>query len=76
MRPLLDNITWHTLSGPHERFSAGTSTARRYASGFSPIVGFADPRAPDFAALRPFCADDEHFYCEGWSGPAPAGWRI
>ena len=76
MHPLLDNIAWHTLSGPHERFSAGGSAARRYASGFSPIVGFADPAAPAFDALRPHCDDGEHFYCDGWSGPAPDGWRI
>jgi ribosomal protein S18 acetylase RimI-like enzyme len=67
---------WETLSGPHARFSVGTETVRRYAPGFSPIVGFADPRRPDLAALRPFCSPDEHFYCDGWSGPAPAGWQV
>lgn len=56
------------------RTSAGG--ARRYARGFSPIVGFADPAQPDFAALRPYCESDEHFYCDGWAGPAPAGWCI
>lgn len=76
MKQLLDNIAWHTLAGPHARFSVGTAHARRYASGFSPIVGFADPQAPDFDALRPFCAEGEHFYCDGWSGPAPAGWHV
>ena len=40
MTPLLDNIAWHTLTGPHARFAAGTGGARRYAPGFSPIVGF------------------------------------
>jgi GNAT superfamily N-acetyltransferase len=72
----LDNIMWAALSGPHERFSVGSATARRYASGFSPIVGFADPRRPDFAALAPHCAAGEHFYCDGWTGPAPAGWHV
>lgn len=76
MRHLLDNITWHTLAGPHAPFSTGGERARRYAPGFSPIVGFSDASSPDFAALRPFCSDDEHFYCDGWSGPAPSGWRI
>jgi GNAT superfamily N-acetyltransferase len=75
MNALLDNITWHTLNGPHARFSAGGSTARRYASGFSPIVGFADPARPDFEALRAHCASGEHFYCEG-DGLVPAGWRV
>ena len=76
MSQLLDNITWHTLTGPHAKFSAGTDTARRYASGFSPIVGFRDPAQPDFAALAAHCANGEHFYCDGWSGVAPAGWQI
>jgi len=72
----LDNIFWNCLSGPHRHLSTGTDRARRYAPGFSPIVGFPDPHAPDFAALRPFCAPGEMFYCDAWSGPAPDGWRI
>ena len=76
MLALLDNITWHTLVGPHARFAAGEAGARRYATGFSPILGFADPREPDFPALSRHCASGEHFYCEGWSGAAPDGWRI
>lgn len=72
----LDNIFWQALSGPHARFASGTATARRYARGFSPIVGFPDPQQPDFAALAPFCEPGEQFYCDAWSGPAPAGWRI
>lgn len=73
---LLDNITWHALSGPHAKFAAGRGDVRRYAQGFSPILGFADPSRPDFAALAPICAPDEHFYCEGWSAPPPADWQI
>jgi ribosomal protein S18 acetylase RimI-like enzyme len=73
---LLDNIFWNALSGPHAVFSSGTASARRYARGFSPIVGFADPRRPDFAALAPYCEAGEQFYCDGWSGPVPEGWRI
>jgi GNAT superfamily N-acetyltransferase len=73
---LLDNITWHTLAGPHAAYSVGTAEARRYAPGFSPIVGFADPVHPNFAALRAYCEPGEHFYCDGWSAAAPAGWSI
>ena len=36
----LDNVTWHSLSGPHAGFADGRGTVRRYASGFSAIVGF------------------------------------
>jgi len=73
---LLDNIAWHALSGPHARHSRGTDEARRYAPGFSPIVGFADAERPDFAALAPYCEPGEHLYCGGWSGPGPPGWRV
>ena len=73
---LLDNIFWHALSGPHARFSEGTATAKRFARGFSPILGFASPQAPDLAAIAPFCGADEHFYTDGWNGPVPAGWRL
>jgi ribosomal protein S18 acetylase RimI-like enzyme len=76
MRHLLDNITWHTLSGPQAIFAAGTDEARRYAPGFSPIVGFANVERPNFDALTPFCKPDEHFYCDGWTGAALAGWSI
>jgi GNAT superfamily N-acetyltransferase len=74
--PLLDNVIWHALAGPQAEFSAGTDRVRRYAPGFSPIVGSVDPAAPDLAALAPFCSPGEHFYCGDWTGAAPAGWRI
>jgi GNAT superfamily N-acetyltransferase len=73
---LLDNIFWNALSGPHARFSEGTATAKRFAHGFSPILGFADPLRPDFAAIAPFCDAGEHFYTDLWDGPAPAGWTV
>jgi GNAT superfamily N-acetyltransferase len=40
------------------------------------MLGFADPQQPDFAAIAPHCAADEHFYTDGWAGAAPDGWRI
>jgi GNAT superfamily N-acetyltransferase len=76
LNELLDNICWHTLSGPHARFAEGAGGARRYARGFSPIVGFANADQPDLDALAPYCEHSEHFYCDGWSGAAPAGWRV
>lgn len=76
MTDLLDNIFWNTLNGMHSHLSSGTDRARRYAQGFSPIVGFPDPREPDFAALEPFCESGERFYCDAWTGAAPNGWRI
>jgi GNAT superfamily N-acetyltransferase len=76
MKQLLDNITWHTLTGPHAKFAAGGDDARRYARGFSPIVGFADAQQPNLDALVPYCDADEHFYCDGWAGRVPDGWRV
>lgn len=76
MLALLDNVTWHALSGPHARYAAGEGGARRYAAGFSPILGFADPNAPDFGALRTYCDPGEHFYTERWAGAGPPGWSI
>jgi GNAT superfamily N-acetyltransferase len=73
---LLDNIAWHTLAGEHARHSAGGLTARRYARGFSPILGFSDLKDPDFHALAGHCAIGESFYTDGWSGPIPGGWRL
>lgn len=73
---LLDNISWHALRGPHQGFAAGTGTVKRYAAGFSPILGFADPSRPDFDALRPFVAPGEHFYCADWTGTPPPAWQI
>lgn len=74
--PLLDNIAWHTLAGSHRHWSVGDERIRRYAPGFSPIIAFADPARPDFDALAPHCGPGERFYCDGWSGPPPAGWQI
>lgn len=72
----LENIIWHALSGPQVRFSAGTSRARRFAPGFSPILGFADLARPAFTDLIPFCKPGEHFYCGDWSGTVPPGWQL
>jgi len=72
----LDNIVWHCLTGAHAGFARGTAGARRYGPGFSPIVGFASPQAPDLAALAPHCEPGEVLYCAAWSTPAPAGWVI
>jgi GNAT superfamily N-acetyltransferase len=73
---LLDNIFWNALTGPHARFAVGSGATRRFAKGFPPMLGFADPMRPDFAAIAPHCASDEHFYTDGWAGPAPPGWQV
>jgi ribosomal protein S18 acetylase RimI-like enzyme len=72
----LDNIMWNCMSGPHAHFAVGSGDVRRYAPGFSPIVGCRDPERPDFETLAGFCTPGESFYVDIWSGPVPAGWRI
>lgn len=76
MISLLDNIIWNCLSGPHAKFATGEGSVRRYAPGFSPIVGFEDPHNPDFGTLAEYCESGDCFYTDLWDGPAPAGWRI
>jgi GNAT superfamily N-acetyltransferase len=76
MLHLLDNIVWHALTGAQAKFASGDGGARRYARGFSPIVGFADVERPDFAALARHCDPGEHFYCDGWTGTPTAGWHV
>ena len=49
---------------------------RRYAPGFSPIVGCLDPEHPDFNTLANYCEPGDSFYLDIWTGSAPAGWRI
>jgi ribosomal protein S18 acetylase RimI-like enzyme len=72
----LANIVWRSLSGSHARLAAGTDRIRRYACGFPPLIGYADIAQPDFAALAPFCAPGERFYCAEWRGPEPSGWKV
>jgi GNAT superfamily N-acetyltransferase len=76
MNQLLDNIIWFTLTGPHARYASGAKDVRRYATGFSPIIGFADSTRPDFDTLATYCQPDEQLYCPQWKGEAPAGWCI
>ena len=73
---MLGNVFWHALTGEQAEFASGEGAARRYARGFSPILGFADQRAPDFAALAPHCEMGERFYVQGWSGEPPADWQV
>ena len=74
--PLFENIFWAALTGPQARFAAGAGGARRYAPGFSPIVAFADPARPDFAALRAHCEPGEQFYGVGPPNSVPADWQV
>jgi ribosomal protein S18 acetylase RimI-like enzyme len=73
---VLDNVFWRSLTVEQAHFAAGEGDARRYASGFSPLLAFADPERPAFERIAPFCGSGERFYLGGWTGPVPGGWRI
>jgi len=70
------NIIWRCMAGSQRRLTAGTDHARRYLKGFSPIIAFAEPGRPDFAALAAVCEPGERFYCSEWSGAVPDGWTL
>jgi hypothetical protein len=72
----LDNIFWHSLSGAHAHFAEGRGNARRYAKGFSPILGFAHAQQAHFSDIDDVCDVGEHFYVAGWTGAVPDGWQI
>ena len=76
MNPILDNVVWFSLIGHQAKYATGKNNARRYAAGFSPIVGFADPADPDFASLSNYCELDEQVFCPEWNGATREGWRI
>ena len=72
----LGNILWRALSGSHAHLTTGTDRIRRYAKGYTPLIGFADPAQPEFEALSPYCDIGERFYCAEWRGAAPRGWAV
>jgi ribosomal protein S18 acetylase RimI-like enzyme len=73
---LLDNIVWHTLAGPHARFSTGDARVRRYAAGYSPLLGARVAEQPDFDGIAAHCRAGEQLYLGGWTGTVPAGWQL
>ena len=72
----LSNIVWHSLTGPQSHLSAGNARIRRYASGYSQLIGAIDRDHPSLPELAPFCAPGEHFYVLGWRGTPPSGWQV
>jgi ribosomal protein S18 acetylase RimI-like enzyme len=76
VQAILDNVFWHALTGEQAHIAQGAGGARRFARGYSPILGFADQSRPDFAALEDCCDVDERFYVQGWTGEAAPGWPV
>jgi ribosomal protein S18 acetylase RimI-like enzyme len=76
MNAPLDNVFWHALTGRQAQYACGAGAARRFAPGFSPILGFADAQRPAFDGLDAVCESGERFYCDAWPGDPPPGWRL
>src|SRR3954463_3190284 len=74
--PRLANLFWRAFTGSQAHLASGTGSSRRYAPGFPPIVAFADPARPDFAALDAYCQSGDRFYVAEWRGPTPIGWTV
>ena len=72
----LSNMIWRAFAGSQKHLTAGTEHVRRFASGYSPLLAFAEPSSADFAQIAPFCESGERFYCGEWTGAEPAGWKI
>jgi ribosomal protein S18 acetylase RimI-like enzyme len=73
---ILDNVFWHALTGEQAHIAQGSGGARRFARGYSPILGFASQQAPDFAPLDAVCEAGERFFVQGWTGDAAPGWPV
>ncbi len=74
--PILDNPTWASLSGPHERFAHRQGLAARYLSEVSPFVALSDasdPQAWQDAAL--LIGPGEEFSISGDDVVPPPGWK-
>lgn len=77
MENLLDNIVWHTLSGPHLPFAMGNAGVRRYVEGFPAFVGFADRTNPDFIGLATLVNPGEQVYYDGLATISlPQAWSV
>ena len=72
----LSNIVWHSLDGPQSHLSAGTDRIRRFAPGFSQLIGARERERPALDELASYCAADERFYVLGWRGMPPPGWQV
>ena len=71
-----DNLFWKAMTGAQAPIAVGTDRVRRYATGFSPIAAFADPRDPDLETLATLVQPGERIFTPTWSGAVPASWTL
>ena len=72
----LENIVWRCLTGSQAHLAAGTDHVRRFARGYSPIIGYANAAHAGLEELAPYCAPGERLYSSDWAGPTPPGWTL
>jgi ribosomal protein S18 acetylase RimI-like enzyme len=73
----LDNIMWHSLSGPHHRFAEGDEHARRYAPDVGPFGAVPDEPTPeDFSALRDLVGPGGVAMLFRTNAPVPPRWEV
>lgn len=73
---LLSNIVWHSLNGTQSHLAVGSDRIRRFAPGFSQLIGARDLSHPPLPDLESLCSTDERFYVLGWRGAVPSGWQV
>lgn len=74
---ILDNPSWHALTGPHAPFAIGDDLVRRYPPEVAPFVAvrsWDDPRVWD--ALAELVGPDAEVGLSGTDDPPPPGWEI
>lgn len=75
-RAVLDNASWHSLSGPHARFAEGDDLVRRYPTDVAPFVAvrtWDDPRVWD--SLIDLVGHGAEIGLSGGMPELPDGWE-
>ncbi|GAA3011641.1 GNAT family N-acetyltransferase [Microbacterium aurantiacum] len=74
---LLENPSWHALTGPHASFAIGGDLVRRYPAEVAPFVAvrsWDDPRV--WEALAELVGPDAEVGLSGTDDPPPPGWEV
>lgn len=71
-----DNVFWKALAGRQRAWTVGTGRVRRYAPGLPNLLAFSNVLEPALSEFREFCGRGERFFCNGWAGAVPEGWKV
>lgn len=73
---VLDNPSWHSLTGAHAHLALGGGLARRYPGDLAPVAGLARAHSAAFADLLSLVDDDETLFMLGVEPPLPSTWVV